>query len=102
MQFINLGFEAESEGCYLASGSKDNYIKVWKLCEVLDDQILLSAVRKNIYRIGTHYLYLESSLLGHVDSISSIQWAFKPNQNGEQVHDHGHLILISSSLDFSI
>lgn len=102
LDFINLSEHEENGPCFLASGSKDNYIKVWKLCTELDDSVMMTAMKRNIYRIGENYIYLESSLLGHSDSISSVQWTFKPSADGSLNKGSASLILLSSSLDFSI
>ena len=112
------GAQGEEGMALLASGSKDNYIKIWRFVEELDESVTLSAMKRNIYRIGDHFIYLESSLLGHVDSVSSVNWAFdysKVPVEGEDDDDVGNedgkedpeeagknLILVSSSLDFSI
>lgn len=98
---VNLGIYAPDAPTFIASGSRDNYIKIWKFVKDLDDSVLLTAMKRNIYRVGEHFVYLESSLIGHADSVSSVQWSFK-NCESEEDRDPENLILLSSSLDFSI
>jgi WD40 repeat protein len=102
LDFINLGDVEENGESFLASGSKDNYIKIWKLSSNIDDNVLLSAMKRNIFRLGDNFIFLESSLLGHTNSISSVQWTYKPEEDGSLVQCAKSLILISSSLDFSV
>lgn len=74
------------------TGSKDMYIKVWKIVSELSQEIKVSSMKKNIYplkpecdqfnrenlaRNDAMYVYLESNLFGHNDSISSVRFGEK-------------------------
>lgn len=91
--------EDGNEIALVASGSKDNFIRIWRITETLTDSIQKVFIKKNIYKIGDHYLHLESNLHGHSDAVSSVQWSYTdPEKIGQEVG----LVLLSSSFDFSV
>lgn len=92
--------QSDSEEIALvASGSKDSFIKVWRITEGLTDKVQSEFIKKNIYKVGSHYCHLESNLFGHNDAVSSVQWSYlDPAKAGQE----SSLVLLSSSLDFSL
>ena len=55
-------------------------------------------MKRNIYKVGEVFVHLESNLLSHEDSVSSVQFAFnKPDST-----DDRDLIMVSSGFDFSV
>jgi WD40 repeat protein len=91
--------EAGQEIALVASGSKDNSIRVWRITETLTDSIQKEFIKKNIYKIGDHYVHLESNLHSHGDAVSSVQWSYI---SSEQRGKEAGLVLLSSSFDFSV
>lgn len=91
--------DAGEQIALVASGSKDNFIRVWRITETLTDKIQKEFIKKNIYKIGEHYLHLESNLHGHSDAVSSVQWSYTSADKRGQ--EEG-LLLLSSSFDFSV
>jgi WD40 repeat protein len=89
----------KEEIALIASGSKDNFIRVWRITETLTDKIQQEFIKKNIYKIGEHYLHLESNLHGHGDAVSSVQWAYT---GADKEGQEDGLLLLSSSFDFSL
>ena len=55
-------------------------------------------MKRNIYRVGKVFVHLESTLLAHEDSVSSVQWSF--NKNGST--EDKDLIMVSSGFDFTV
>ena len=87
------------EVALVVSGSKDNSVRVWRVTETLTDKIQQEFIKKNIYKIGNHFLHLESILHSHSDSVSSVQWAALAGDTSSQ---EVKLLLLTSSLDFSV
>lgn len=79
---------------FLATGSKDKYIRIWRFSSEVDTNMLGSVMQRNIYKIGDNFVYLESTLLGHEDAVSSVHWSVDS--------DTSELALLSSSLDFTV
>lgn len=88
-----------TQSSYIATASKDRYIRTWRFAEEVDAKILGSVMKRNIYRVGKHFIHLESTLLGHEDSVSSVSWAFRTTPEQRKDSD---LIMISSSFDFTV
>jgi elongator complex protein 2 len=91
--------ENAEEVALIASGSKDSYVRVWRVTEKLTDKIQQEFIKKNIYKIGAHFCHLESVLHSHSDAVSSVQWAF---YGGDKSQSEDNLVLLSSSFDFSV
>lgn len=87
------------EVALVASGSKDSFIKVWRMTEKLSEKIQSEYIKKNIYKIGGHFCHLESNLAGHNDAVSSVQWGYLGK---DEIHQEESLVLLTSSLDFSL
>lgn len=64
--------EDQDGNTYVASGSKDKYIRIWHFLETVNDEVLGSVMKRNIYRVGDHFIYLESVLQAHEDAVSSV------------------------------
>ena len=70
----------ETEG-FIVTGSKDLYIKVWKVSQAQSQNEMELNMKKNIHNFDTIvngetkrlYCHLESNLFGHNDSISSVR-----------------------------
>ncbi len=95
----------------VATCSQDCYIRLWSIVEIkLDDIVKEDKERQEIfeqYKTKTSYvlkvdngkfynIILDSVLLGHDESVSSIKWAVEKRKNSE------NLVLLSSSFDFTI
>ena len=89
----------EEEIGLVASGSKDTYVRIWRITDALTSDISQQFIKKNIYKIGEHICHLESNLFSHSDAVSSVGWGFigEPGNTNES-----NLILLTSSFDFSI
>ena len=88
----------QNASTYIATASKDKYIRIWRFSEEVSPEILGSVMKRNIYKVGEVFVHLESNLLSHEDSVSSVQFAFnKPDST-----DDRDLIMVSSGFDFSV
>ena len=101
IDFITLG-----EVVYIASGSQDTYIRIWKLVELADvEEIITPGVinlpegrskRSYIFRTDPKHKYnitLESILSGHSDSVSSCKWIISTSHE---------ISLLSTSFDLTL
>lgn len=97
--------EGDEEFFFLASSSRDTYIRLWRFSKYNEEKDQLKAFQnKNNHKItisqgNLYILSLESILSGHSDHVSSVTWGLV-NPKGDPFSE-SNLCLLSTSFDFS-